>query len=586
MKKRKKVLIVFAALLFLCNIAEAQKKPTVSISGTIGASYEGYGLSVNPSSPVFYTPRKPWNQFRFNIAPTFSFGKNFSLPLNFNFATKPTNFAGPYAGIGSLGKQSLGQFITNPINNFSINPKYKWAELQLGTQYLNYSDLCTGDIGVFGAGVDLNPKNYIIKFFIGNSQQGINYSATPYIAGAYKQSNWMAQVGLGQQGKFKFAFTAAKGKDYYNSATPPPPGTNPHENFVFTYMNNIYFKKGFYTEAEIGQGYYTMNTNDPDAPTGAAKSVRPFLTSKTSTVKDWAAAFSAGKKSANFDIGFKGKYLGAGYYTMGYPYQQSDRLDLTMNTRFNAWKDKKTKAYKMNVVASAGNRVNNMSNTTLRANQFIGNLNWFTQFSEKFSLNITYNNFGFKTNGNNILGIPSVKNVSNDIGISPSISWNNTKMNNLLTLSYNYSKYDETVIVSNIPVTTNNNTHTALLTYIPTYFTKKITPDFSAMYFLNTSASLKMQLLTLSAGLGLPPIKDKIKMKGQLQYTFGKTASFSANNNFIASMTVDYDISKKLKWNTFLSTNYFKYGNELGLTLIGANYLESNVRTGLTYRWK
>ncbi|MBK7434279.1 MAG: hypothetical protein IPI66_10490 [Chitinophagaceae bacterium] len=154
--------------------AEAQDvKKLVEVSGTAGISYEGYGLSRRPSGWLGYSPRKPWNQVRFNFTPTFKFGKNFSLPFNFNFAAIPTNFAGPYAG---LAKQNFGQFITNPMNNFGLNPKYKWAELQLGTQYLKYSELSTGDIGVFGAGFDLRPGVYRIKFFTGISQQGVNFS--------------------------------------------------------------------------------------------------------------------------------------------------------------------------------------------------------------------------------------------------------------------------------------------------------------------------------------------------------------------------------------------------------------------------
>ena len=138
--------------IFLCQLAANAQKPSFSVSGTAGVSYEYYGLSRKPTGWTGYTPRKPWNQVRFNFSPQMKFGNNFSLPLNFNFAMKPTNYAGPYSGIT---KQSFGQFITNPMNSFGLNPKYKWAELQLGTQYLNYSALSTGDIGVFGVGFDL-----------------------------------------------------------------------------------------------------------------------------------------------------------------------------------------------------------------------------------------------------------------------------------------------------------------------------------------------------------------------------------------------------------------------------------------------
>ena len=91
----------------LLNKAKDKVKEKLQISGTIGVTYEGYGLSRSPSGWTGYQPRRPWNQVRFIFTPTFKFSKNFSLPFNFNFAAIPTNFAGPYAGIK---KPSFGQF--------------------------------------------------------------------------------------------------------------------------------------------------------------------------------------------------------------------------------------------------------------------------------------------------------------------------------------------------------------------------------------------------------------------------------------------------------------------------------------------
>lgn len=574
--------------------ATAQTKPRISVSGQMGASYEGYGLTLDPHTPFFYAPRRPWNQVRVNFAPQIKIGKNFTLPFNFNFVTKPTNFISGWAGITALGHQNLKQFITNPLNNFSINPKYKWAELQLGTQYLNYSELSTGDIGVFGIGFDLRPKNYLFKFFTGTSQAAVNYVAgSPGTPGAYRQNNWMAQIGKEKEGKYKVAFNFAKGNDFGNSSIPNPlPSYNPHEGFVVSFLSDVNFKKGYYLQTEMAQGIFT---SDKNVPAPGLISFQPFIKSRIAPVtqKDYAATASFGKKTTNFDIGFKGKYLGAGYRSMGYPYQQPDRLDATVNTRLNIWKDSNG-IYKMNVVASIGNRINNLSNTAgSRASQLIGMLNWFTQFSDHFSLNVSYNNFGFTAPGTySSLNPNYIKNVSNDIGINPVYTWSNSKMSHLLSASYNFSKYKESVIVwpSLLPALTNNTTHTALLTYVPTYFNRKISPDFSLLYFSNAinPGALTVQLATVSAGLGLPFFKDKIKWHGQLQYTFGKTGSFTPNNNVVASMNIDYALTPKINWNTFMTTNYFKYGNELAgpPSLIGANYLESTLRTGIRYKWK
>ena len=574
--KPGKIGLIILSLFVCCNASFAQTKPvSFSVSGTAGVTYEGYGLSRSPSGWTGYTPRKPWNQVRFNFTPTFKFGKNFSLPFNFNFAAIPTNFAGPYAGIKN---QNFGQFITNPMNNFGVNPKYKWAELQLGTQYLKYSDLSTGDIGVFGIGFDLKPKTYLIKFFTGISQQGINYfTGPPTVTGAYKRKNWMVQLGTEKEGQYLFAINFAKGRDVPTSAAPPPLTIRPQEGVVISIVSDVYVEKGIYFKAEGAQSTFTKDVATPLSP--ILKGLKPFVEAHTSTITDFAGQVSAGKKSTNFDLGIMAKYLGAGFQTVGYPYQQSDKLDYTINTRFNAWKNK-SGSYKMNVVASAGRRVNNVKNTALKANQFIGNLNWFTQFNEHWSVNVNYNNFGFQSaSGTNPYGI---KNVSNDLGFNPTYTWSNSKMMHLVSLSYNYSKYDERDVLTGL--TTSNNTHTALLTYVPTYFAKDISPDFSVLYFYNDVPAAKITLFTISSALSMQAAKKKLRLRGQLQYTLGKLNSFSRNNNLIASCNIDYKITKKLSWNTYLTTNYFKYGNEIVPN--GANYLESICRTGFQYRFE
>lgn len=573
----RKSYFLFCLLLGAACSAIAQtdsSKKNFSISGMMGVSYEHYGLSRKPSGWTGFSPRKPWNQVRFNFTPEMKFGKNFTLPFNFNFATTPTNYAGPYAGIQ---KQSFSQFITNPMNNFGLNPKYKWAELQLGTQYLNYSDLSTGDIGVFGAGLDLRPGDYVIKFFTGISQQGVNFfTGPPQTNGAYKRSNWMLSLGKAKENKYELAFNFVKAKDDTTSVATPPATIKPQEGFTTSFVGKAFFNKGWYVGTEAAQSLYTKNlllAKDTSKP-----SFKPFIDGYASTVKDYAAEFNGGKKSQNLDVGIKLKYIGAGFQTPGYPFMLPDRFDYTLNTRFNAWKDS-TGGYKMNVVASIGKRVNNVSNNTLKAEQFIGSLNWFTQFNEHWNLNISFNNFGFQAPGG--INPYGIKNVSNDFGINPSYTWSNERVIHLLSMNYNYSKYEERdVMTGNI---TNNNTHTALLTYVPTFLLKNISPDFSLMYFRNSVPGFKLKLITFSAGLGTQAFKKKANLRTQLQYNYSKTNSFKNNNNIIASLNCDWKLSQKLNWTTFISTNQFKYGNEI--TPNNASYLESTVRTGFQYRF-
>lgn len=560
---------IILLLLFFAAFADAQDKKPFSISGSAGVNYEHYGLSRSPNGWTGFTPRKPWNQVRFTFMPNIQFSKNFKLPININLATKATNFAGPFSGIG---KQTFSQYITNPLNSIGANPKYKWAELQLGTQYLNYSALSTGDIGVFGAGFDLRPKKYMIKFFYGLSQQGVNFfTGPPATTGAYKRNNWMFQFGKAEEGKYEVSLNFVKARDAVASLVTPPPSVTPQEGFTTSFVTKTNFAKKWYFNFEGAHSFYSKNILLPIDTVNL--SFKPFIEANTSTVRDFAADAAVGRKSKNFDMGARVKYIGAGFQTPGYPFMLPDRLDYTLNTRILAWKNK------MNITASAGQRVNNVKNTALRAKQFIGNLNWFTQFNDHWSLNVSYNNFGFQSaSGINPFGI---KNVSNDLGVNPTYTWMNEKVMHLLSFNYNYSKYDERdVITGNI---TSNNTHTVLLTYVPTFLNKEFTPDFSVMYFNNQLPLFKLTLITVSSGLSMPFAKKKGTFRGQLQYNYSKTNSNKNNNNMIASCTIDWKLTQKLTWNNFFSSNYFTYGNEIIPN--NAAYLESNIRTGLLYRF-
>lgn len=590
---RKQLLIILS--LSLASFASAQEDSTknkVKLTGTMGVTYENYGLTMQPAGSNFYSPRRPWNQARFQFTPVVSFGKYFSLPFNFNFSTLPTNFAGPYAGIV---KQNFGQWLTNPLNSFGLNPTYKWAELQLGTQYLKYSNLSTGDIGVFGAGIDLKPQTWRFKFFTGTSQRGINYAPTPLpgVAGAYQRQHWMAQIGNEKEDKYLLALNFAKANDKTSSVTSPPQHVQPQEGLTISLVADVYFGKGWYVRSETARSTFTddmtaaaltPSTGSPGSSTGPG-SVTGSGSSAPPEEQDWAATASIGKKSANFDIGYSSKYVGEHFRTLGYPFMQFDYWDNTLDTRFNAWKSQ-SGAYRVHVVASAGQRINRLSDASARSRQFIANLNWLTQFNDHVSVNITYNNFGFQSAS--ITNPTALRNVSNDFGVNPTFTWSSTKVYNFLSINYNYSKYvEKDYTLTPFPLVTPNNTHSLLLSYVPTFLQKNLTPDFSVLYFENRLTGFATKLFTLGAGISMPLAKDKVQFHGQLQYSHVKNNFFTPSDNLIGSLTIDWKITKKLTWNNFFTTNFFKYGDELAppANLMGAHYLETHLRTGLRYRF-
>lgn len=589
-KLNMKNFIGIICILFIAQNIFAQKpKPKVSISGTAGVTYEGYGLNLTPGPPTprFYNPRRPWNLVRFNFNPVVKVGK-WTIPANFNFSPMQTNFPPVFGG------QSFWQFLTNPMNNFGLNPKKGNTEILLGTQYLNYSELSTGDIGVFGVGTNLTPGKFRIKVFTGVSQRPVNYalpSATNPngTAGSYQRNHILAQLGMEKVDKYFVGFNFAKSKDRKNSVLPSPlpalfpnvVGIDPAENMVVTFVAKTSNAKGWGYNVEFGQSFFTRDLLNPTPFALPYKDFKPFIDQNITTVRDNAFLTGITKKGKDWEVGAKVGYYGAGYYTASYPFHTNDRVEYNVNTKFNTWKKK------MNVVAALGQRFGNWNNTLPggRTAQIIANINVFTQFNDRFSLNVNYNNFGFNTPAG--LGY---KSVSNEFSINPNYNWNTKKANHLLSATYTWSKYDETFVPP--PFFTNNNTQTALLMYVPSYFNRNITPDFSVMYFKNKTlpTPVDITMWNFSTGLGWK-INKKLNIKGQIQYNNTTTTPTTDDNNFLLSSGFDYSFNKKLSLNYLMTANVFKFGSSLlgsGLTppYIGSPmYTESTLRTGLQYKF-
>src|SRR5690606_34158024 len=122
--------------------------------------------------------------------------------------------------------------------------------------------------------------------------------------------------------------------------------------------------------------------------------------------------------------------------------------------------------------------------------------------------------------------------VSNELSINPVYTWSSSNMNHMISGTYTRSKYDETTIVP--AATTNNDTQTALLMYVPTFFNKKISPDFSLMWFRNSAPLINLALWNATGGFTWKA-SEKINVKGQLQYNLSTIQPFTANKNLLAT---------------------------------------------------
>lgn len=170
----RNVQIVFTLLLCLLmgfHVSKAQdekedKKSPIQVTGSVGFYYDYY--SYTQENYASFRPRYPENLLRLNAQMSINFGKHFSIPISVNVTNQDVIYNLP-----SVPEESALDYIQNPANNISINPKYKWAQGFFGTQTPMYTPLTTGDIPIFGVGLEINPGKFILSAAVGKSQRAI-----------------------------------------------------------------------------------------------------------------------------------------------------------------------------------------------------------------------------------------------------------------------------------------------------------------------------------------------------------------------------------------------------------------------------
>lgn len=159
--------------------------------------YDVYSYSEENFST--FRPRYPESLFRFNANFNIHLVEHFSIPIGFNITNQQTLYNLP-----TIPDENIIDYVGNPRNNISIQPAYKWIKTHIGTHSPNYSYLSTGDINIFGGGIDLNPGKFIFSANYGISQREIESNSIFNIVRNYEQRIIATRIGIGKIEGSKF----------------------------------------------------------------------------------------------------------------------------------------------------------------------------------------------------------------------------------------------------------------------------------------------------------------------------------------------------------------------------------------------
>jgi hypothetical protein len=532
----------------LSSITVTAEKPTFfKINGNIGLFYDGY--SYSHENYETFRPKYPEHLLRFSAHTTISAGKHFSMPIGIDITNQQVSYILP-----TLPEERFIDYVQNPRNNVSINPRYKWAQAFLGTQVPSYSPLTTGDIPIFGAGIHLNPGKFIFSFNYGRSQAAINSSPFDNIVGAYDQRLMASRIGIGKEEGSKFVLQFVKLTDQLNSIPLNPSNPKPTEGLTLAPLLQIKIGKSLFFKSETAASVYTRDQLSGELP-AEMDFIKPYnsiITLNNSSNADFSNITGLEWKSDAVLVGAEVRYIGPGFQSMGYRTMERDLIDYTLKTNL--------KLFKNNVIFSGttGIRTNNLRNTTMEStNRFIANVNLYTRFSEVFSVNTNYSNFGFRNNV--VFDTLKVEMIQNSFSINPTLQFKGDALSHIINGGASIQLFDEYSYFNGASITTQSNSYT--LNYNLVFSSIPLMLGAMGMYLDNETPDNQLNLYNIGVNARYRLLDKKLTPSVQLSYSGITRNENTPDNRTRLNIKTEYKITQKLVMKLAYTWSNYRYGS-------------------------
>jgi len=562
MKKNITLIILLGSVSSIFSQSK-EDKSFIDFSGSVGVFYEVYDFSQENYSN--FRARFPDNLLRINAQATLNLGKYFSIPIAVNITNQKVLYNLP-----SLPEENLLDYIQNPANNISINPKFKWAQAFIGTQTPLYSPLSTGDTPIFGAGLELNPGKFLFSANYGISQRAVEPDILLNIPGAYEQKIMAARIGYGKVEGTKFTLNVIKIEDDITSLSVAPINVDPIEGVTVSPYFQFKIGKKFRVRTETAGSIYTSNVNSTaQIDEDFIEDIADFITVNGSSKADFAHNTRLDWLGEKFQMGAEVKYVGPGFLPVGYRFVERDILDYKVNTGMKLFNSK------LNLTGSVGLRTNNLRDTKLSSTKrIIANTTAFAQISKKLNVSATYSNFGFNNDAN--LLNQRIELVNNSFTLSPTYQFTTKNLNHQIGLNLGTSTFDQFDVQSNSFIVTESDNYG--LNYNLLFSLIPLNLNFQAIYVDNIMPTGDFKMLNYGFTAGYKLWKNKIAPSLAFNIANIDRSGFTTDVRTSLRFRMRYKVTKKLKFNfTYRFTGY-TYGSVRPNAVVDQNRLQFSLQ--------
>jgi hypothetical protein len=327
------------------------KKDGIKVSGGVSADQVYRENS--------YSGGSPWSTVATGRLSTSVYG--LSIPLSFTWSNENWTY-------------------TQPFNQFSLSPSYKWATLHLGWSSMSFSPYGLSGHSFAGVGVEVSPGDkFSMSVMHGRLQKALAGDTIKGYDPAYRRK------GTGIKGAFNFDRGEVSLSVFYGLDDTHKPvenidslGITPKENIVLTSHVNYRITDNLTVNADLG-----LSSLSDDRRYSRATERGGIATSRYHAVKT-----SLNYNTAIGSLGGTVEYVEPGYESLGAYYMVNDFIHYTINVATSLFRGRVTAA------ASGGIRQNNLDKKSdSDTRDVVTNVTLGFSPSERLSFNLTYSNF-------------------------------------------------------------------------------------------------------------------------------------------------------------------------------------------------
>lgn len=295
----------------------------ISFSGELGSYGEFYSISGREA-------RRPSSSARAYFRPTLSIYNTLSISANILFSTE---------GNSQSARRQLNQ-----INQFGIQPRWKWGYVNAGDFTESYTQYTLNGLAIRGGGFSINPGQLRLAA-TGGVTRRLGAASNE---GEFDRQVYGGRIGVGREAGSFFDILLISVKDIPSKFKPVEPDTiiprdstqigteipyteTPQENLVLGFGGTLrLFNGAFALKSEAAGSAHTRDMNSPELENDEIPEfVTKMFTPRLSSSADFAYASSILMRFESLSLKAGYRYVGPGYVSLGVASLNSDLREIS-----------------------------------------------------------------------------------------------------------------------------------------------------------------------------------------------------------------------------------------------------------------